>query len=459
METNQTGGNGVNTLSPLEKDTIGEVMNISMGAAATAVSQMLDRQVEITAPEVAVQKISEVRHEYFEPALMVKIVYTTGITGFNVMVFRQRDMHQILNTLMGIADDGSDDFVFDDLSISAACEVMNQMMGSSATALAEFLGKIIDISPPTAMVMEGPDTFKNVMNLLDDSEVAIITFRLTIKEMLDSEFIAVMTLDLVREIIGQFVNEEGSLHAHVTEAPDSQPPLPPLMTPPPIEAPPQLAEMPPLEAPPVMPPPIGAAEMPQGMAAPMQAEMPPVMPPPMGAPMQQAEMQPQMAGAGMPPPMAAPYPMGGQMPAAPYQAAQPMMPYAAMPSPPAYAPVPQAAAPPLDIRPVEFPEFPYSGYVEGVPVMGNNMDLIMNVPLDVSIEIGTTKRRIRDIMNFTSGTVVELDKQAGAPVDVVVNGQLIAHGDVVVIDDNFGVRITEIVGTKELLNSLSTASE
>ncbi|MDL2219919.1 flagellar motor switch protein FliN, partial [Ruminococcaceae bacterium OttesenSCG-928-O06] len=112
-------------------------------------------------------------------------------------------------------------------------------------------------------------------------------------------------------------------------------------------------------------------------------------------------------------------------------------------------------APPIDVRPVEFPTFPQAGYVEGVPVMGNNMDLIMNVPLDVSIEIGSTKRKIRDIMNFTAGTVVELDKQAGAPIDIVVNGQLIAHGDVVVIDDNFGVRITEIVGTKELLNSLN----
>ncbi|MDL2294138.1 flagellar motor switch protein FliN, partial [Ruminococcaceae bacterium OttesenSCG-928-D13] len=122
------------------------------------------------------------------------------------------------------------------------------------------------------------------------------------------------------------------------------------------------------------------------------------------------------------------------------------------PQPYAYAP----PGPSVEVRPVEFPEFPQAGGLGGAPVMGNNMDLIMNVPLDVSIEIGTTKRKIRDIMNFTSGTVVELDKQAGAPIDIVVNGQLIAHGDVVVIDDNFGVRITEIVGTKELLNSLSS---
>jgi len=80
-----------------------------------------------------------------------------------------------------------------------------------------------------------------------------------------------------------------------------------------------------------------------------------------------------------------------------------------------------------------------------------NLDLIMNVPLNVSIEIGKTKRKIKDIMSFASGYVLELEKQLGAPVDIVVNGQLIARGDVVVIDENFAIRITEIVSTTSLL--------
>ena len=90
-------------------------------------------------------------------------------------------------------------------------------------------------------------------------------------------------------------------------------------------------------------------------------------------------------------------------------------------------------------------------------MVSNNMEIIMNVPLKVSVEIGSTKRKIKDIMEFNQGTVVELEKQAGAPVDVVVNGQLFARGDVVVMDDNFGVRITEIIGTKELLSSLENS--
>ncbi|MDL2327175.1 flagellar motor switch phosphatase FliY [Ruminococcaceae bacterium OttesenSCG-928-A11] len=387
-------------LSPLEKDAIGEVMNISMGSAATAVSQMLDRQVEITTPVVEIQRLSEIRYEHYEPALLVKIVYTTGITGSNVMVFRQHDMQMILNTLMGIPDPPSDDFVFDELSISAACEVMNQMMGSSATALAEFLGKTIDISTPTATVMENENTFREAMELPADAMVAAITFKLTIKDMLESEFVSVLTTDLAKEIISPFISGGE------------------VVTP--------QAETPP---PPAAPEPAPAAAAPAAPAA----QAPP--PAPGQAPYPQ---QPY------------PDPYAGQAPQAAYPPPQQPMYYPPQ-QPYAYAP----PGPSVEVRPVEFPEFPQGGYLEGTPVMGNNMDLIMNVPLDVSIEIGTTKRKIRDIMNFTSGTVVELDKQAGAPIDIVVNGQLIAHGDVVVIDDNFGVRITEIVGTKELLNSLN----
>ena len=78
----------------------------------------------------------------------------------------------------------------------------------------------------------------------------------------------------------------------------------------------------------------------------------------------------------------------------------------------------------------------------------DNLKLLMGVPLEISVEIGTAKRKVKDILDFTQGTIIELERQAGAPVDVVVNGNLIARGDVVVIDDNFAVRITEIVKSK-----------
>ncbi len=109
----------------------------------------------------------------------------------------------------------------------------------------------------------------------------------------------------------------------------------------------------------------------------------------------------------------------------------------------------------VNVQNAQFPSFvDQLNAAAGIPLTKTNMDLVMNVPLNISVEIGKTKRKIKDIMDFTKGTVIELEKQAGAPVDIVVNGQLIARGDVVVIDDNFGVRITEIVNTKELMETI-----
>jgi flagellar motor switch protein FliN/FliY len=78
----------------------------------------------------------------------------------------------------------------------------------------------------------------------------------------------------------------------------------------------------------------------------------------------------------------------------------------------------------------------------------SNLGLIMDVPLEVTVQIGKTNKQVKEIIELTQGSIIELEKQAGDPVDIIVNGELIARGDVVVIDDNFGVRITEIVNSK-----------
>ena len=152
------------TMNSLEIDTIGEILNISMGSAATAISTMLDRQVVISTPTVVMRKFNALDYAALEPAMLVKISYVEGISGSNVMIFRQKDMQIILNLLMGNDDPPSDDFTFDELSMSAACEVMNQMMGASATALSEFLGRPINISTPEAMVV-GPDNDLSLIHI------------------------------------------------------------------------------------------------------------------------------------------------------------------------------------------------------------------------------------------------------------------------------------------------------
>lgn len=115
-------------------------------------------------------------------------------------------------------------------------------------------------------------------------------------------------------------------------------------------------------------------------------------------------------------------------------------------------PIQNTNAPALNISPSSFPRFDVSGDDDGVGMPGN-MDLLMEVPMNVCVEIGKTKKKMKEIMNFSQGTIIPIDKQAGAPVDITVNGQLIARGDVIVIDDNFGVRITELVNSKNNLTS------
>lgn len=105
---------------------------------------------------------------------------------------------------------------------------------------------------------------------------------------------------------------------------------------------------------------------------------------------------------------------------------------------------------PVEVHNVKFESLEQNTNVSGY----NNIDLIMDVPLEVSVLLGRTKKSIKDILNLGVGSLIELDKLADEPVEILVNGKMIAYGEVVVVDENFGVRITSIVSGKERLNSL-----
>lgn len=105
----------------------------------------------------------------------------------------------------------------------------------------------------------------------------------------------------------------------------------------------------------------------------------------------------------------------------------------------------------IKLKEVRLPKFVDNNHQLQDQSSVNNLDLILNVPLKVSIEIGQAKKKIKEIMSMTTGYVIELDKQIGAPVDIVVNGQHLAKGEVVVIDENFAIRITEIVNVANLV--------
>lgn len=436
-------------LSSEEIDAIGEILNISMGSAATAISTMLDRQVIITTPHVKEQKFKEVDYKALEPALLVKIEYIEGITGSNVMMFHQGDMQIILNLLMG-NEESSENFEFDELSMSAACEVMNQMMGASATALSEFLGKTINISTPTASVSDSEHALK--LNIQEDEKVVSVSFNLDIKDVMNSDFISIMPIDLVKMIVSQVmgtaeeqapVQQQETAHSSSPEqiqtsgmqqAPNMQQ-TPSTQQAPSTQQTPNMQQVPNMQMPPNMQQ-APNMQMPPNMQQAPNMQMPPNMSP-------EWQQQYMMMGQQMPyPPYAYPYP--------------PMMPVQnAAPAGQQSNVIKQTQA--VHVQAAQFPNFTNQA-MPGIsaPINHANMGLMMNVPLSVTVEIGKTKRKIRDIMEFSQGTVIELEKQAGAPVDIVVNGQLIARGDVVVIDDNFGVRITEIVGTKELMDAIDS---
>jgi flagellar motor switch protein FliN/FliY len=188
-------------LTEVEIDTIGEVLNISMGAAATAVSTMLERQVVITTPKISQKMLMNVDFSALEPAVIVKINYIKGLTGTNVIVLRRKDMATILDLLMGNDYSDTADYEFEEMSLSAACEVMNQMMGSSATAMSEMLNKAINISTPQAILFDKANEAQLVFDDIDnDANVVEVSFKMTIKETLDTTFTCIIPLGLSKEL-------------------------------------------------------------------------------------------------------------------------------------------------------------------------------------------------------------------------------------------------------------------
>ena len=302
------------------------------------------------------------------------------------MILKQDDVQLILNQLMGKPPIISPDFEFDELNISAVSEVMNQMMGASSTALAEFLGMGIDISTPTPYILSEIN-ISDLQSYEQTDMVASINFDLTIDGVIKSEFISVLDIDLAATLADRVLGG-AEAPAPVEPAPAPQP------------APAVTAEVPVQPVPEPIPQPAPVPPMAQPQAQPMPDMY---AQPYYGYPNQPMYNQPM----------------------------QPMM-------------QPQPAVNYRNAQLAQFDNFETPLGTE----QKENLQLLMDVPLQISVEIGSTKKKIKDILEFSQGTIIELERQAGAPVDVMVNGNLIARGDVVVIDDNFAVRITEIVKSK-----------
>ena len=446
----------VDGFGEVEKDAIGEIMNITMGSAATAVSNLLSAKVWITTPTVTVMSAKDLSFPELEPSIMVRIKYIQGVSGQNVLVLKQNDVQLILDQLMGLPLEVTDDFKFDEMNISAVCEVMNQMMGAAATALSEIIDTTVDISTPEAIVEDSQKLISDLYDVNGDENVVSIKFNLTIDGVINSEFISVLTIDLAKEMAEKMMagysaaaDEAVSASAPAADTPTEPASSGATLSQAEIEA--LLngaggAAAPTPQAAPASQPTPTPQPMPQMPQQPMQSapqQTAPQQAMPNGMPQQQMQQGMPMQGMYGYDPNMQQYGMYGQMPQGqPMPNMYPQQPYG----------YPQQPQPQMNIQPVQLQNFATYNNASLNKEQNDNLKLLMGVPLNVSVEIGSTTKKVKEILEFTQGTIIELERQAGAPVDIVVNGNLIAKGDVVVIDDNFAVRITEIIRSKFLDN-------
>ena len=431
-----------NLFSPMEIDAIGEIMNISLGSSATAVSNMLDHRVDITTPSVSVVPIEEFTLGELEPAIGIEIKYVSGLEGSNIMLLKRHDVKTIVEILMG-TEISDEEFEFNDLTISAVCEVMNQMMGAASTALSDFLGRSVNISTPQSFTLDDLDQFEREHFQYDSGMVVVAKFMLSIENVLKSEFVNVMSVDLARELIAGFgvdlsdgegkgakSEEEVKPEPSTGGAKLSQEEIERLMSGGAPSAPPPASS--------------GSGKLSQEEIERLMSGGAPSAPPPASSgsgKLSQEEIEQLMSGMAPSAAQAAPprQPEPQQSSARPYEAAGQYM-----PAPPAYAGEPRV----INTKPVQLPPLDVADKIG--QEQAQNLELIMSVPLEVSVEIGRTRRKVEDILTFSKGSLVVLDKLAGDQVDLFVNGLCVARGDVVVIDDNFGIRITEVLKRPEL---------
>lgn len=396
-------------LSPMEIDAIGEILNISLGASATAVSTMLNARVDITTPVVRVVKKEDFSFSNLKPAIAVEISYIDGLSGKNVMLLKRRDVKVIVEMLMGMSFT-DEEFELNEMNVSAISEVMNQMMGASATALSELFGRAVNISTPQAFEVEGEDTFKEKYFDVDEPMV-VIGFTLSIEDKMKSEFMNLMKVDLARELVDGFFPDGLGDRGNQAASGGSESAQ---------EVPESVQKTEPAPAEETVLPSGNENVIPAGTASSAAAQ-------PVQDTVTQAQPAPASVQASGQPSDSVMQQMLNTMQMMQQQMVQM-----------------QNAQAPRQISVKNAPMSPLkSSDTASEPEA--NLDLLMGVPLELSVEIGRTKKLVKDILELNKGSLVVLDRIAGEPVDLYVNGECIAKGDVVVVDDNFGIRITEII--------------
>ena len=400
-------------LTDVEKDAIGEVANISMGSSATTLYSLVNRKVNITTPVVTLATWKTLLDSYEKPCVFIQIKYTKGLDGTNILVLKEHDVKVITDLMMG-GDGTNTEGELVELHLSAISEAMNHMMGAAATSLSTLLQTVIDISPPESSLFDLTEVKdgKEISPFLGGTFVKI-SFRMQIDDLVDSTIMQLYPIDFARKLVETFINTQ---MANIDEVTEKKPEQPENDTTAQIPAPGtdnqtqmnntnlngmnQMGNM-------------GMNDMNQmnnmGMNGMNQ----------MGS-MGMNGMN-QMGNMGM----NGMNQMGNMGMNSMNQMGMMGMP-----------------GQNVNVQPAQFQSFSN----DNMGTTGQeNIGLIKDVPLEVTVELGRTTKSISDILDFSPGTIIELDRIAGEPIDVLVNGKFVAKGEVVVIEESFGVRITEII--------------
>jgi flagellar motor switch protein FliN len=393
-------------LSSLEQDALGEIGNITFGSAATALSTLLGKKVDITTPKVSIITQDELQLEFPKPHVAVHVNYVDGFHGINLLVIKTSDAQVIADLMMG-GDGTKPSGELSEIHISAVQEAMNQMMGSSATSMSTIFNRFVNISPPGIDILDLADG--NTDNLPKEDVFIKVSFRMVIGDLIDSTIMQLLPVSFARDMVSILMG--GSSMADETPVVEKSTPAP---------TPVQPAAQAPTPAP-QQPP---AYQQPAAYPDPAAYQQPP-----MGYPQPGYQQQP-------------PYPQPQ------YQQPPMMQPMYQQPAAAASYPIPNRN---VNVQPVQFSSF---NQASNMQTDDSNLNLLLDIPLRVTVELGRTQKVIKDILDLSQGSIIELDKLAGEPVDILVNNKLIAKGEVVVIDENFGVRVTDIINQWDRIQKL-----
>ena len=361
---------------------------------------------------------------YEKPCVFIQIKYTKGLDGTNILVLKEHDVKVITDLMMG-GDGTNTEGELGELHLSAISEAMNQMMGAAATSLSTLLQTVIDISPPESSLFDLTEVKdgKEISPFLGGTFVKI-SFRMQIDDLVDSTIMQLYPIDFARKLVETFINTQ---MANIDEVTEKKPEQPENDTTAQIPAPGtdnqtqmnntnlngmnQMGNM-------------GMNGMNQ-MGNMGMNDMNQMNNMGMNGMNQMGSMgmngMNQMGNMGM----NSMNQMGNMGMNSMNQMGMMGMP-----------------GQNVNVQPAQFQSFSN----DNMGTTGQeNIGLIKDVPLEVTVELGRTTKSISDILDFSPGTIIELDRIAGEPIDVLVNGKFVAKGEVVVIEESFGVRITEII--------------